>query len=86
MFINDRFPHATTESGELQGAEDWVLERTRVRCRASIGSHATLMCGTSVGEGALIGAGAVVTKDVPAYAVVAGVPARIIGDVRRRGS
>ena len=86
MFINDRFPRATTEAGELQRAEDWVLERIRIGHRASIGSHATLMCGTRIGEGALIGAGAVVTKNVPAFAIVAGVPARIIGDARDRGN
>jgi acetyltransferase-like isoleucine patch superfamily enzyme len=84
MFTNDRFPRATTDAGEPQGAEHWVLEPTRIGHRASIGSHATLMCGTTVGEGALIGAGAVVTKDVPAFAIVAGVPARVIGDARHR--
>jgi UDP-2-acetamido-3-amino-2,3-dideoxy-glucuronate N-acetyltransferase len=86
MFINDRFPHATTESGELQGEEDWVLEPIRIGRRASIGSHATLLCGTIIGEGALIGAGAVVTRNVPPYAIVAGVPARIVGDARHRGN
>lgn len=84
MFTNDRFPRATTEEGELQGAEHWALERTRIGHRASIGSHATLMCGIAVGEGALVGAGAVVTRDVPPFAIVAGVPARVIGDTRRQ--
>lgn len=84
MFINDKFPRATTTAGELQGSQDWVLERTRVGQRASIGSHATILCGIAVGEGALVGAGAVVTKDVPAFAVVAGVPARVVGDARER--
>jgi UDP-2-acetamido-3-amino-2,3-dideoxy-glucuronate N-acetyltransferase len=79
MFINDRHPRATTDAGELQKREDWQLEPTRVRRRASIGSHATILCGLTVGEGATIGAGAVVTRDVPAYAVAAGVPARTIG-------
>ena len=82
MFINDRRPHALTESGGLQTEEDWHLERTLVRRRASIGTHATIMGGITVGEGALIGAGAVVTKDVPDFAIVVGVPARVVGDAR----
>jgi acetyltransferase-like isoleucine patch superfamily enzyme len=85
MFINDRFPRATIAAGELQETDDWVLERTRVGQRASIGSHATILCGITIGEGALVGAGAVVTKDVPAFAVVVGVPARVVGDARERG-
>jgi UDP-2-acetamido-3-amino-2,3-dideoxy-glucuronate N-acetyltransferase len=78
MFINDRFPRATTEAGELQQRTDWKLESTRICRRASIGSNATILCGLTVGEGATIGAGAVVTRDVPAHAVVAGMPARAI--------
>src|ERR1044071_7142854 len=73
MFINDRYPRATTEFGRLPEADDWLLEATRVEYRASIGSHATILCGITIGEGALIGAGAVVTKDVAPYGVVAGV-------------
>ena len=84
MFINDRFPRATTTAGELQTPDDWALERTRIGRRASIGSHATILCGVTVGEGAMVGAGAVVTKDIPAFAVVAGVPARVVGDARKR--
>jgi UDP-2-acetamido-3-amino-2,3-dideoxy-glucuronate N-acetyltransferase len=76
VFTNDRFPRATTDTGELQQRSDWGLERTRVRRRASIGSHATILCGLTIGEGATIGAGAVVTRDVPPNSVVAGVPAR----------
>ena len=76
MFINDRLPRATGEAGELQSADDWLMESTRVCKGASIGSGAVIMCGLTVGEGAMIGAGAVVTKDVNAHAVVAGVPAR----------
>lgn len=79
MFTNDRRPQATNEDGSLQTDEDWVLEPTVVRRKASIGSHATLLCGITVGEGALIGAGAMVTRDVPDRAVVVGVPARVIG-------
>ena len=83
MFINDRRPSAVTEAGDLQTEADWHVERTLVRTRASIGTHATIMGGITVGEGALIGAGAVVTKDVPDFAIVAGVPARVVGDTRR---
>jgi UDP-2-acetamido-3-amino-2,3-dideoxy-glucuronate N-acetyltransferase len=78
MFINDRFPRATTGTGELQQRDDWKLEPTRVCHRASIGSHATILCGVTIGEGATIGAGAVVTVDVPPHTIVAGVPARIV--------
>ncbi|MBN1122675.1 MAG: N-acetyltransferase [Anaerolineae bacterium] len=82
MFINDIRPRATTEDGQLQNADDWELVTTLIKRRASIGSNATIMGGITVGEGALIGAGAVVTHDVPDYAIVAGVPAKVIGDVR----
>lgn len=85
MFTNDRFPRATNADGSPQTEADWAVEVTRVRRRASIGSSATIVCGITIGEGALIGAGAVVTKDVPDYAIVAGVPARVVGDVRARG-
>jgi len=76
MFINDRFPRATAAGG-LQTEGDWTVVPTRVRRGASIGSGAVIMCGVTIGERALIGAGAVVTHDVPADAVVAGVPARL---------
>jgi UDP-2-acetamido-3-amino-2,3-dideoxy-glucuronate N-acetyltransferase len=82
MFINDIYPRAINENGTLQTAADWKVIETRVRAGASIGTHATLMGGITVGCSALVGAGAVVTEDVPDYAVVAGVPARRIGDVR----
>jgi UDP-2-acetamido-3-amino-2,3-dideoxy-glucuronate N-acetyltransferase len=84
MFTNDRWPRAATESGELLTAADWLREETRVERRASIGSHATILCGITIGSGALVGAGAVVIRDVPAYAIVVGIPARIIGDTRNR--
>ena len=85
MFINDTYPSAVTEDGALQTDADWEVVRTVVKSRASIGSNATILAGLTVGEGALIGAGAVVTSDVPDHAIVVGVPARVVGDVRTRG-
>ena len=84
MFINDTYPRAVGVEGELQTEADWQLMRTRVKPRASIGSNATILCGITIGESALVGAGAVVTKDVPDYAIVAGVPAQVVGDTRKR--
>jgi len=77
-FINDRHPRATAANGQLQTEADWACVGTLVKRGASIGSGATLLCGITVGENALIGAGSVVTKDVPAGAVVAGNPARVV--------
>jgi UDP-2-acetamido-3-amino-2,3-dideoxy-glucuronate N-acetyltransferase len=77
-FINDRFPRATTPGGSLQTEADWQCVPTTVKHGASIGSSATILCGVTVGERAMVGAGSVVTKDVPANAVVAGNPARIL--------
>ncbi len=82
MFTNDRFPRATNPDGSPQTDEDWTLEKTLVKRRASIGSNVTIVCGVTIGEGAMIAAGAVVTKNVPDYAIVAGVPATIRGDMR----
>ena len=82
MFTNGMFPRATNEDGSLQVDGDWELTPTLVRHGASIGSNATIVCGVVVGVQALVGAGAVVTRDVPDYAIVAGLPARVIGDVR----
>ena len=76
MFINDRYPRATAAGG-LQTEADWKVVPTRVRTGASIGSGAVIMCGVTIGARAMVGAGAVVTHDVPDDAVVAGVPARV---------
>ena len=84
MFTNDIFPSAVNNDGTLQTEADWQVVETTVKKRASIGSNATIIAGVTIGERALVGAGAVVTKDVPDYAIVAGVPARVIGDVRKQ--
>ena len=83
MFTNDKHPRATNADGSLQSEADWKVETTLVKRAASIGSNVTIVCGVTIGEGALVGAGAVVNKDVPDYSIVAGVPARIIGNVRK---
>jgi UDP-2-acetamido-3-amino-2,3-dideoxy-glucuronate N-acetyltransferase len=84
MFINDLYPSATNADGGLQTEDDWTKARTTVADRVSFGSNCTVMGGITIGVGALIGAGAVVTRAVPAYAIVVGVPARIVGDTRKR--
>jgi len=78
MFINDKYPRAATATGQLQTEADWGVTPTLIKRGASIGSNATILCGVTVGEGALVGAGSVVTHDVPAGAVVAGNPAHPI--------
>lgn len=77
-FINDTYPRATTENGGLQTQKDWKVETTLVKRGASIGSGATILARITIGENALVGAGSVVTRDVPANAIVAGNPARIL--------
>ena len=77
-FINDSYPRATAADGQLQTEQDWKVEQTLVKKRASIGSGSTILSKVTIGENALVGAGSVVTKDVPANAVVAGNPARIL--------
>ena len=83
-FINDRLPRATTATGAPQTEADWSCQQTRVKRGASVGSGATILGGITIGENALIGAGSVVTKNVPANAIVAGNPARIIRRLRKK--
>ena len=83
LFINDRYPRATA-GGRPQSEADWKVVSTRVRRGASVGSGAVVLCGVTIGEDALVGAGAVVTRDVPARAVVAGVPARKMAKTKTR--
>lgn len=81
IFCNDRHPRATNESGELLNEKDWVLEKTIVEKKASIGSNATILCGIKIGENSIIGAGSVVTKDIPANEIWAGNPAKYLKKV-----
>jgi UDP-2-acetamido-3-amino-2,3-dideoxy-glucuronate N-acetyltransferase len=78
IFVNDTYPRATTARGELQTAADWTVEATVVKHGASIGSGATILANVEIGEHAIVGAGSVVTRDVPARAIVAGNPARLL--------
>jgi acetyltransferase-like isoleucine patch superfamily enzyme len=80
-FINDRYPRAVNAAGELQAASDWTVVPTRVRRGASIGSGSTILCGVEIGECAIVGAGSVVTRDVPPRTIVAGNPARVLRGV-----
>lgn len=83
MFINDKYPRSTSETGGLQTEKDWEVVPTVIKKGASIGSNATILCGVTVGEGAIVGAGSVVIKDVPAGAIVAGNPAK---EIRKLGA
>lgn len=78
MFINDKYPRSANSSGQLQTEADWLVTPTLIKRGASIGSNATILCGVTIHEDAIVGAGSVVTRDVPAGAVVAGNPARVI--------
>lgn len=77
-FINDSYPRATSASGQLQTEADWIVERTLVKKGASVGSGSTILANVTIGENAIVGAGSVVTKDVPAHAIVAGNPAKVL--------
>lgn len=81
-FTNDLFPRAVNDDGSLKAADDWTTTPTLIKAGASIGANATILCGITIGKFALVGAGAVVTKGVPDFAVVGGNPARILGDAR----
>ena len=83
-FINDSYPRATTDTGDLQTEADWRVAPTVVRAGASIGSGATILCNVVIGEDAIVGAGSVVTRDVPAKAIVAGNPARVVRYIEAR--
>lgn len=80
-FVNDRYPRAVAATGHLQTEADWECIPTVVQRGASIGSSATILCGVTIGEGALVGAGSVVTRDVPAHTIVAGNPARVLRSI-----
>jgi acetyltransferase-like isoleucine patch superfamily enzyme len=82
-FINDTYPRATAAGGELQSEKDWRVVPTTVRKGASIGSGATILCGVVIGEDAIVGAGSVVTKDVPPNSIVAGNPARKLRSIQK---
>ncbi|HKP23584.1 MAG TPA: acyltransferase [Dongiaceae bacterium] len=83
-FTNDLLPRAVNDDGSLQLASDWVTTPTLIKAGASIGANATILCGITIGRSALVGAGAVVTKDVPDFAIVGGNPAKVLGDARDR--
>jgi acetyltransferase-like isoleucine patch superfamily enzyme len=84
-FINDTYPRATNPSGNLQSEADWAVEPTLVQKGASIGSGSTILAKVTIGENAMVGAGSVVTKDVPANTVVAGNPARLLRKIKKDG-
>ena len=86
VFTNDKLPRAITPDGQIKSADDWIVSPTIVRYGASIGANSVLVCGITVGRWAMIGAGSVVTKDVPDYGLVVGNPATLIGYVREDGS
>lgn len=86
VFTNDKNPRAINADGSLKSADDWVITETRVKYGSAIGANATIVCGVTIGKWAMIGSGAVVTKDVPDYGLVVGNPARLIGYVTPEGT
>jgi len=82
-FINDIYPRATTSSGALQTEKDWKVERTLVKRGASVGSGTTILANVTIGENALVGAGSMVTRDVPPNSIVAGNPARVLRSIAK---
>ena len=82
-FINDMYPRATTEGGSLQSEQDWKVDKTVVKKGASIGSGVTILANVTIGERAIVGAGSVVTKNVPADTIVAGNPARVLRKIQQ---
>lgn len=85
VFTNDKQPRAIKPDGTLKGGADWTISRTLIREGAALGANATIVCGITIGRWAMVGAGAVVTKDVPDYGLVVGNPARLIGYVSKTG-
>jgi acetyltransferase-like isoleucine patch superfamily enzyme len=86
VFTNDKVPRAINVDGSIKSARDWIVSKTRVKKGASIGAHSVIVCGITIGEWSMIGAGSVVTKDVPAYALVYGNPATVRGFVCKCGA
>lgn len=78
VFTNDLYPRSTNPSGDLKNSQDWEVSKTLIKKKASIGANASILCGTTIGEGAMVGIGSVVTKDVPPWTIVTGNPARVI--------
>lgn len=83
-FTNDLYPRATTKNGKLKEGVDWEVRQTKVCKKASIGAHATILCGITIGEGALVGAGSVVVKNVDPWTIVIGNPAKPIGSMKEK--
>jgi len=81
-FINDKYPRSTNPEGSLQTEADWKVEETHIKKGASIGSSTTILCGITIGENAITGAGSVITKDIPANSVAAGNPAKVIRNLK----